>query len=489
MPSLKTNDSSSSLGHLTPSGPCCDSSHTDSSGPSTSQSFGSSGGIFSEDEPRSTRKEALFEGGGRQDRSSQGKDAIDDVNIGEESTKELQTLPKDKHAHLPGKIRQRASTSFSGLHNGLPYQKSDDVGLNGMGYLSNRRKASLSALDAHSRPDFVRFHQPVEEQALMLDEGTNETIKASRNTLKRTSFLVRLSMSLEGKARVITGDESSPPKSQAPALPTGDTQVRALRRSQSLIGLGETAKQGLSIPFPLSRPNGRSRDSRTWEFYCDSDARNSLSAKAEQDQSGSAAGAIGLLRSRNTNARVLHKNKRSSQPCKAEPAKRVKTGDRAPQKAKLSRTTSSLARLQTDNTQGKGNAKQGLASSINHCRPSPSGDSDKENWVPGTQETMRRERDSTASFVGIQQRRKVLHENQQMPSQGGGHGGKSDPFGNVSWVTGSRSPPKIYEDRNASDCHMDAKFGLSDEGSGNARGKEDLDCVQNLLSLSQGNWR
>ena len=39
----------------------------------------------------------------------------------------------------------------------------------------------------------------------------------------------------------------------------------------------------------------RSRDARTWEFYCDSDARNALTEQAEREEKGSATAAIGLI--------------------------------------------------------------------------------------------------------------------------------------------------------------------------------------------------
>ena len=53
------------------------------------------------------------------------------------------------------------------------------------------------------------------------------------------------------------------------------------------------------IPVPYSRHSmsGRSRGARTWEFYCDSDARNALTEQAEREESGSATAAFEMIRS------------------------------------------------------------------------------------------------------------------------------------------------------------------------------------------------
>ena len=43
--------------------------------------------------------------------------------------------------------------------------------------------------------------------------------------------------------------------------------------------------------------SGRSRGARTWEFYCDSGARNASTEQAEREESGSATAAIEMIRS------------------------------------------------------------------------------------------------------------------------------------------------------------------------------------------------
>lgn len=119
----------------------------------------------------------------------------------------------------------------------------------------------------------------------------------------------------------------SPPRSQ-PLAPTPFATRQTLRRSYSAAGLQQFDGCGQSNGSQRSgeerssvgsfttrnllgrQPSGRSRDSRAWEFWCDSDARNGLVRQAEAETTGSAADAISLIRS-NSGAqrrRLLHKH-------------------------------------------------------------------------------------------------------------------------------------------------------------------------------------
>ena len=119
------------------------------------------------------------------------------------------------------------------------------------------------------------------------------------------SLRARPSMSLEGKAEVTTrtGDALSSPHSQP--TPTAINPVRLsnseLQCSYSALEPGNEvfSKRAFSeivpVPYTTRAMIGRSRDARTWEFYCDSDACNVLIEQAEREEKGSATTAIGLI--------------------------------------------------------------------------------------------------------------------------------------------------------------------------------------------------
>ncbi|KAI9873544.1 MAG: hypothetical protein M1830_000295 [Pleopsidium flavum] len=353
------------------------------------------------------------------------------------------------------------------------------------GYISNRRSAPTafnpptiqsllqSSLNPVSQPSESRVQSREDTRAPLL--------------LKRTSSLVRLSMSLGGKAKVTTNDENSPspPRTQPLISSVEPARPGALQRSQSAIGCDDRSKESQNMPsLPWHRRaiSGRSRDARTWEFYCDSDARNALTAHAEQEQSGSAVGAIVLLRSRSKKTLAPNANKRNLQASKAEAVKRVKASVN-PEKPKLSRASSSMARLQTfhGNAQ-KQVSKTKLKGLSDGKQPanlrSPSGDSDKENWEPGTQAAnVTRRRVPEAQH---NRQRPILKENLQIPSQ-------SSSLGAVL-SRENMTPGRGHQKAVVSGEEGEEVAAFMGESSV-PREEEDLDCVQNLLSLSQGAWR
>src|SRR5579859_6909130 len=95
-----------------------------------------------------------------------------------------------------------------------------------------------------------------------------------------TPSQVRLSMSIEGKAELVS-TSPSPPRALAPRPSSSSESVppqkraRNLHRSQSALPF---AAQGTfsstAAPFVPRLLTGRSRDARTWEFCCDGDARD-----------------------------------------------------------------------------------------------------------------------------------------------------------------------------------------------------------------------
>lgn len=235
---------------------------------------------------------------------------------------------------------------------------------------------------------------------------------------------------------------------------------------------------------------GRSRDARSWEFYCDSDARDALTIQAEREQSGSAVGAIGLIRSRSNKTMAVNPNKRTAHQPKHESTKRQKSSSQQLQKPKLARAISSVARLQSV----AGNAQKQAAKSKDKDLKSSSqpalyqsydGDSDKENWEPGTQisSTRRRRPVNTEQQTGM--RRPVLEESLYIPS----HSSSLDTLMNRKAVKNRRirSEESIETDNSSPEVAEEAAKLIS--GSSVNREVEDLDCVQNLLSLSQAAWQ
>lgn len=314
--------------------------------------------------------------------------------------------------------------------------------------------------------------------------------------LKRASSTVRLSMSLDGKAQVIleTGSSPSPPRLHQPAYPSGPQRPNTLQRSQSEIGSANQSFNMLddsSLPWTRHLAPGRSRDARSWEFYCDSDARNALTVQAEEEQKGSAEGAIGLIRSSSSKVLGLNDGKRNVDMITGkDPVKRKKILGQTSQKPKLARTASSVARLQTvsPNIQThvpRSKAKGKKPDSQTSVYRDLSGDSDKENWVPGTRTSnIRRRRpvDSSANTWAP-----VLQENNSIPS----HSTSLEALLNQQDATPRRrrSESKEMDEKENKVNEVDEEIAVFMGESSVPREEEDLDCVQNLLSLSQGAWR
>ena len=300
------------------------------------------------------------------------------------------------------------------------------------------------------------------------------------STLRRTSSLLKLSTSFDGKAKVTTGSESpSPPKIRATRPITG------LQRSQSAVEPSRQSDGDILFPSfrsPKRLMTGRSRDARTWEFYCDNDARDALTEHAEREQSGSAAGAISLIRSQSNKALVSNPNKRNTNAAKVEPSKRLKADEAKTQKRKLSRTISSVARLQTASSGKQAivpGPKKPKSNSQSELLVDP-GDSDKENWEPGTQTRFHRRRRPAHSVNQARRMQSVLKESLHIPSQST----SLDALLNrESGVTRSDDQENDAQRRNEEEV-----TDLAGDGDV-AREPDDLDCVQNLLSLRQGAWR
>lgn len=346
-------------------------------------------------------------------------------------------------------------------------------------YLQNRPNTSIAK------------HQEPSRESSLLGKSSDLHSTPSNHIpplpLKHTSSLIRLSMSLDGKARVTTdtGSSPSPPRLRpASSLKPRNRSNVGLQRSQSAI------EQNGSLPvFPQRCMTGRSRDARSWEFYCDSDASSILTEQAEREQSGSAIGPISLIRSQSNKSMMASFNQFNVNTAKPESTKRQRSDSKITNKPKLARAASSVARLQTvdGNVQKQENTiKDGKPK----FKPRPAmyeiadGDSDKENWEPGTQSRRVRRRHVTNSQASSPAQRAILEESSQIPSQSS----SLDTLMNRESVTPRAS-------------HLENKVGFIQEnttsefdhevfinGSSISRGVEDLEGVQNLLALSKAAW-
>ena len=348
------------------------------------------------------------------------------------------------------------------------------------GYLANRRSAPFILQDDDCDP----AQAPREEagRTSSVDGGTK-----SSQSVQRTSSQVRLSLSLDGKAEVTTrtGMTPSPPRSQAVPLSSSAPRVSlGLQRSFSAVEpLKKSSEGAFQMPYSRRPMAGRSRDARTWEFYCDSDARNALTEQAEREEKGSATAAIGLIRSRSQNNKIMtpNANKRNAHTQKLESTKRLKGDGSKTGKPKLARATSSFARLQTIN----GNSVKQRPAKVGDKDPKSSsqpaiyqeyeGDSDKENWEPGTQMSNPRRRGP----VGFQRVNRILEESLHVPSQSS----------SLDALMNRRS-----SDKSSSSEKWNSSFEVDEEVAAFMNEKvpheeEELDCVQNLLSLSQAAWQ
>ena len=336
------------------------------------------------------------------------------------------------------------------------------------------------------------------ESSVTTQEAAAGAVQARLAALQARSANVRLSMSLDGKAKIRTKDSEtpSPPKARAVAPAAIPRPQGTLQRSKSMVSTMELSK-GTTQSMPMKSTIGRSRDARTWEFFCDSEVRDALSAQAERERRGSAAGAINLIRS-NSKKALLQRSKsneafRGPLTPKAGSGNAQKATTQSSQKLKskphLSRATSSLARLQANRDESKGGSQETmhLNKRDSATRPlSPSGDSDKENWEPGSQASHVRRRPVIAAD---RRSRSILSENHQILSHSSGLDRTLASSKAPVRANASKSNRANEENISAQDKDEDEEVSAFMGGSNVPNEEEDLNCIQGLLSLSQGAWR
>jgi hypothetical protein len=271
-------------------------------------------------------------------------------------------------------------------------------------------------------------------------------------------------MTADGKAKVVDRNNPSPSPEKQP--PPFQAPAALRRRSTADSSLGRTGMRASAA--------GRSRDSRTWEFWCDSDARNSLIERADQEASGSAAEAIGLIRaksnSRRRNALKPNPGKMNSPAAAVLHAKGAEPS--MMHKAKLKRASTSPTTATGSVAGNKGDCGVD-EEDFEHLNS----ESDKENRSPhkggGAGSRPRGVRRTYQPSGGA---RGALGENKS--DQVGA--GRPPPPRRRATDAGPTTPPARV------DAEVSA-FMAGVDGSA-ASMPEELDCVQSLLSLSQGNW-
>jgi hypothetical protein len=293
------------------------------------------------------------------------------------------------------------------------------------------------------------------------DEMTPSPPK-SRNAL-------RIAMSSDGKAVIRAENEPSPSKNRVAMFSVRRTKMSGLRRSSSAI-FPATPRAGMT---EKDRAFGRSRDPRNWESFFDTDARSALSTPTSSQTAPNPSPGLFQSRSQRSLSRTMSA-RQTYTSIHADSARTPISQAMGEKRRKLSRTVSSLGRLETERNKishTPSKLSKSMTSKSNKPDLEPdTGDSDKENWVPGTRSSQARRR--TTSHTP----RSVLRDantNRRVSGMSNGKRNRPYPAG-----TQGKAPIDLSADVSA---FMSSGTGGSQE--------DDLDCVQGLLSLSQGAWR
>ncbi|KAL5334340.1 hypothetical protein BJX70DRAFT_22555 [Aspergillus crustosus] len=322
-------------------------------------------------------------------------------------------------------------------------------------------------LNTLKSPPSLRISMSFDGEAMVRREGEmTPSPPQNRNSL-------RISMSADGKAVICANGEPSPSKNRISMFSARKPRLGTLRRSNSAAAALSTPRSSLE----RERSFGRSRDPRNWESFFDPDARSALSSPFSSQSTPNSAlrhGPRSLTRSlsaRHTSLLTPTEN----QGTPITQAMREK-------RRKLSRTVSSLGRLETGR---KVLAEKTPSSSLKISKTPKddldleAGDSDKENWVPGTRVSQTRRR-----TVSHQVPRPILKD---------ANGRDSRPLNKAAAAAAGRSRLSQPSHRKTSGSKSMSGLGTDISalisGGNSASQEEDLDCIQGLLSLSQGAWR
>lgn len=387
------------------------------------------------------------------------------------------TSDKTALAHHDDEDDRQSQATLSDNDDDEPYDNSVNAsGLAGRTNVeSGARKRRFSTLDNqnHGPRSFVT-ESPPSLRISMSSDGEALVRKQDEATPSppKGRGAVRISMSTDGQAVIRTEDEPSPSKNRIRSI---YPERRGLQRSASAAVL-DVSRMGSGLIDRVGTAQkafGRSRDARTWKLYCDTDARSALSTPLSSQNSGSA---MSVGHGRRSLTRTLSKSSNVSL--------RPEMIHFSTKRQKLSRTVSSLGRLETTAKSITSNALSNKQQSIDKSMKGDSadidwdvGDSDKENWVPGTRRSIRRRHRRATSQV----QRQVLGEAGNVNRNG------VDELALAAEVSRQRMSGSSTDENTQPQTKLDAEVAAFMSGA--VSREEDLNCIQGLLSLSQGAWR
>jgi hypothetical protein len=373
-------------------------------------------------------------------------------------------------------------------------------GIAGLGIDVMSRKRAFSEVDAvppaaDTQSTQVEFKSPPSLRISMSFDGKALVRQKGEKTPspQKPRASARISMSSDGEALIRTEDEPSPSKNRMRMVPSRTRRESGLRRSTSAVAFGGL-RPAMADREGEPRPFGRSRDARMWELYCDTDARSALSTPASS-QGTTGARTPGLYRS-GSHRSLARTSSFSRSTFSARPeldSHRAAVEFSGEKRRKLGRTVSSLGRLESvqrvglaDRYPGKAQQAAGKASSKDQTEEleQDAGDSDKENWLPGTQERAapRRHRRVASHAPRAVLKENGLRKNTTVDDLALAAGGKKGRA-----TRGLRGSNKENDFSNPG--KIDAEVAAFMSKTGSSSRAEDLDCIQGLLSLSQGAWR
>jgi hypothetical protein len=348
-------------------------------------------------------------------------------------------------------------------------------------WISNRRSASFVRYLEEYTPEVITFPNPPPKPSVSPDHAA----KTPSRPLKRKHSFVRIATNEDGTARIVTDLDKTPSPPKSKKTPSSFSHAAAgLRRSYSAAGLNDrlaAAARGEPSPkVPRTTSNiGRSRDSRAWEFWCDPESRSttSLTTRAEQEESGSAADAIGILRA---NRRILAQNqaRQNSSPLIARHSSHKVQGSPLVKKSRGSMQRASTINGRFSNNDYADYNKGGESTESDEF---PQTESDKENWEPNAPKSVRRDRQVAATPPASRAARKILGENTDLMSQTSSLG--------AMLAKDKRKGGKSTVDPEQDDELRQFMHGDDASGRSSINSAEEAGCVEGLLKLSQGQWR
>ncbi|EOA90284.1 uncharacterized protein SETTUDRAFT_126230 [Exserohilum turcica Et28A] len=348
-------------------------------------------------------------------------------------------------------------------------------------WISNRRSASFVRCLEDYAPEVITFPNAPSRPS----ESPKAPAKTPSRPLKRTHSFMRLSTTEDGTARIVTDLDKTPSPPKSKKTPSSFSRAAAgLRRSYSAAGLNDrlaAAARGEPSPkIPRTASSiGRSRDSRAWEFWCDPETRSttSLTARAEQEESGSAADAIGILRA---NRRILAQNqaRQNSSPLMARYSSHKVLGSPLVKKSRGPMQRASTINGRFSNTDYSDYKKGGDGTESDDLPPT---ESDKENWEPGATKSVRRDRHVAATPPASRGARQILGENIELMAQAASLG--------ALLAKDKRRSSKCIIDPEQDEELRQFMGGDGASGRSSINSAEEAGCVEGLLKLSQGQWR